>query len=295
MPELPEIEMVRRAVGPRLVGRTVVSADVRQPKVVAHPDVDDFLDRIVGRTFTSLDRRGKYLIAVLDDGQRMVMHMRMTGCLLVTPADMPEERHTHIVMPLDDGSQLRFSDMRRFGRFWLFRKDEDDDISGVSKLGPEPSDPSLDPDYLKDRLGSCRRAIKDCLLDQSVVAGIGNIYSDEILFNCGIDPSCQACRLDRADWERLADEIPRCMRFFVENNEMSPEEWLESMGREYRNTPYIRIYGHAGEPCPKCGETLARTVIGGRSSGRRRTFTLPEVPEGASLTGPESAEAVSRS
>ena len=200
MPELPEIEMVRRAVGPRLVGRTVVSADVRQPKVVAHPDVDDFLDRIVGRTFTSLDRRGKYLIAVLDDGQRIVMHMRMTGCLLVTPADMPEERHTHIVMPLDDGSQLRFSDMRRFGRFWLFRKDEDDDISGVSKLGPEPSDPSLDPDYLKDRLGSCRRAIKDCLLDQSVVAGIGNIYSDEILFDTGIDPSCPANILSDEDW-----------------------------------------------------------------------------------------------
>ena len=247
MPELPEIEMVRRAVGPRLVGRTVVSADVRQPKVVAHPDVDDFLDRIVGRTFTSLDRRGKYLIAVLDDGQRMVMHMRMTGCLLVTPADMPEERHTHIVMPLDDGSQLRFSDMRRFGRFWLFRKDEDDDISGVSKLGPEPSDPSLDPDYLKDRLGSCRRAIKDCLLDQSVVAGIGNIYSDE-------------------DWDKLAADIPRAMGFFTENNTVSPEEYLESRGRGYRNTPLIRIYGHAGEPCPVCGTTLVRSVICGRSS-----------------------------
>ena len=266
MPELPEIEMVRRAVGPRLVGRTVVSADVRQPKVVAHPYVDDFLDRIVGRTFTSLDRRGKYLIAVLDDGQRMVMHMRMTGCLLVTPADMPEERHTHIVMPLDDGSQLRFSDMRRFGRFWLFRKDEDDDISGVSKLGPEPSDPSLDPDYLKDRLGSCRRAIKDCLLDQSVVAGIGNIYSDEILFDTGIDPSCPANILSDEDWDKLAADIPRAMGFFTENNTVSPEEYLESRGRGYRNTPLIRIYGHAGEPCPVCGTTLVRSVICGRSS-----------------------------
>ena len=239
MPELPEIETMRRAIAPGMTGRTVVEVDVRQPKVVADLDAEEFVNRLLGRTFTDLTRRGKAIIAWMDDGQRMVMRMGMTGCVVVAPHDHPEDRHTHA---------------------------DDEDTSGIRELGPEPDDPALTAEYLERRLGGCHRAIKTCLLDQSVVAGIGNIYSDEILFNCGIDPSCQACRLDRADWEHLADEIPRCIGFFVENNEMSPGEWLESMGREYRNTPYIRIYGHAGEPCPKCGETLARTVIGGRSS-----------------------------
>ena len=276
MPELPEIETMRRAIRPGVMGRRITAVEVRQPKVVADLDATEFENRLLGRTFTDLTRRGKAIVAWMDDGQRMVMRMGMTGCVVIAPRDHPEDRHTHIVVSLDDGDELRFSDMRRFGRFWLFRAD-DEDTSGIRELGPEPDDPTLTAEYLEKRLGGCHRAIKTCLLDQSVVAGIGNIYSDEILFNCGIDPSCQACRLDRADWERLADEIPRCIGFFVENNEMSPGEWLEnnemspgewleSMGREYRNTPYIRIYGHAGEPCPKCGETLVRSVIGGRSS-----------------------------
>ncbi len=265
MPELPEIETMRRAIRPGVMGRRITAVEVRQPKVVADLDATEFANRLLGRTFTDLTRRGKAIVAWMDDGQRMVMRMGMTGCVVVAPHDHPEDRHTHIVISLDDGDELRFSDMRRFGRFWLFRAD-DEDTSGIRNLGPEPDDPALTAEYLEERLGGCRRAIKTCLLDQSVVTGIGNIYSDEILFECGIDPSCQAYRLDRADWEKLADEIPRCMRFFVENNEMSPDEWLESMGREYRNTPYIRIYGHSGEPCPVCGTTLVRKVVGGRSS-----------------------------
>ena len=121
-------------------------------------------------------------------------------------------------------------------------------------------------EYLENRIGNSRRAVKECLLDQGVVAGIGNIYSDEILFDTNIDPMCPACLLGHEDWERLAEEIPRALRFFIEKNEISPEEWLEGKGKEYRNTPYIRIYGHAGQPCPVCGTPLVRRVIGGRSS-----------------------------
>lgn len=193
------------------------------------------------------------------------MHMRMTGCLVVSPADRPEDRHTHVVIRLDDGKEVRFSDIRRFGRLWLFG-DGEEDTSGTSSLGPEPDDPCLTPDYLSERIGGSHRTVKECLLDQSVVAGIGNIYSDEILFSCRIDPSRPACLLDEDDWVRLSEEIPRCMKFFTESNEVSPDEWLESGGRSYRNTPFIRIYGHAGEPCPVCGTTLVRDVVGGRGS-----------------------------
>lgn len=266
MPELPEIETMRRAICPGIVGQTISSVNVRHPKILANLDSEDFERRLLNRTFMDLTRRGKALIAMMDDGQRMIMRMGMTGCLVVAPGDHPEDRHTHIVITMDGGNELRFSDMRRFGRFWLFLEDESDTTSGISDLGLEPDDPGLTTEYLEGRLGTCHRAIKTCLLDQSVVAGIGNIYSDEILFDCGINPECPACRLDRDDWMRLATEIPSCIGFFVEKNEVSAEEWLESMGHEYRNTPFIRIYGHSGEPCPSCGETLVRKVIGGRSS-----------------------------
>ena len=266
MPELPEIETVRRVVGPQMVGRRVTEVSVRHPKVIGRPDPESFAERLVGRTFTDLTRRGKNLTAILDDGSRMVMHMRMTGCLVVAPHDRPEEPHTHIVIGLDDGMELRFSDTRRFGRFWLLADGEDDDCTGVCKLGPEPFDPSFTAEYLENRIGGSRRTIKECLLDQSVVAGIGNIYSDEILFNTGIDPLCPACHLCHEDWKYLAKEIPRALRFFIEKNKISPDDWLEGKGREYRNTPYIRIYGHSGEPCPVCGTPLVRRVIGGRSS-----------------------------
>lgn len=266
MPELPEIETVRRVVGPQMVGRRVTEVSVRHPKVIGRPDPESFAERLVGRTFTDLTRRGKNLTAILDDGSRMVMHMRMTGCLVVAPHDRPEEPHTHIVIGLDDGMELRFSDTRRFGRFWMLADGEDDDCTGICKLGPEPFDPSFTAEYLENRIGGSRRAIKECLLDQGVVAGIGNIYSDEILFDTGIDPVCPACLLDHDDWSRLAEEIPRALGFFIEKNEISPEEWLEGKGKEYRNTPYIRIYVHAGQPCPVCGTPLVRRVVGGRSS-----------------------------
>ena len=266
MPELPEIETVRRVIGPQIVGRRVTEVSVRHPNVVGHPDPESFAEHLVGKTFTDMTRRGKSLTAILDDRSRMVMHMRMTGCLVVAPRDRPEEPHTHIVISLDDGNELRFSDTRRFGRFWLLAEGEEDDCTGICNLGPEPFDPSFTAEYLKNRVGNSRRAIKECLLDQGVVAGIGNIYSDEILFDTNIDPMCPACLLGHKDWERLAEEIPRALRFFIEKNEISPEEWLEGKGKEYRNTPYIRIYGHAGQPCPVCGTPLVRRVIGGRSS-----------------------------
>ena len=168
MPELPEIETVRRVVGPQIVGRRVASASVRHPKVIGSPDPDRFIQRLTGRKFTDLTRRGKILTAQLDDGERMVMHMRMTGCLVVAPHDRPEDPHTHIVVRLDDGMELRFSDTRRFGRFWLLAEGEDDDCTGLSKLGPEPFDPSFTAEYLEGHIGSSRRAIKECLHRPSV-------------------------------------------------------------------------------------------------------------------------------
>lgn len=179
---------------------------------------------------------------------------------------MPEEKHTHLVFRLSSGQDLRFSDTRRFGRFWLIASGEADPYSGVEKLGIEPLSSECNVEYLKTHLEKRKKTVKECLLDQSVVAGIGNIYSDEILFAARLHPARPANSLTEDEWGRLAAAIPRQLSYFIEKNKTTPEEYLESKGRDYRNTPFLQVYGHEGEPCSMCGEILCRTVIGGRGS-----------------------------
>ncbi len=266
MPELPEVETIRRVIEPQIRGLAIEQAAVSRPEVIAHPGADEFCRRLTGQVFESVARRGKFLVMQLESGDRMIIHLRMTGCLLATPAACPAEKHTHIIIRLNDGRELRFSDTRRFGRFWLLQKGEADTYSGMEKLGREPLAPDFTADYLSDCLGKRRKTIKECLMDQSVIAGIGNIYSDEILFAAGIYPARPANTLTGAEWERLAGVIPERLSFFIRKNEITPEEYLETKGKDYRNTPFLKVYGHEGEPCPVCKTALSRMVIGGRSS-----------------------------
>lgn len=265
MPELPEVETVKNVTAPQICGRRIERVTLDRREVIAHPAPDDFVSLVTGRAVTGMGRRGKFLRFFLDDGAEMVLHLRMTGQLLVVPPDFPAEKHTHAAFSLSGHLQLRFADMRRFGRFWLLRKGEKD-CTGMNSLGLEPFDAALTPVWLKDRLGASRRAVKTCLLDQSVVAGIGNIYSDEILFAARIRPTRAACSLSRPEWERLTRAIREVMRFHVERIAVSAEEFLRGRGKEYRNTPLLKVYGHDGDPCPVCGAALQRAVVVGRSS-----------------------------
>ena len=148
MPELPEIEAIKRVIEPQIKGFAVQRITVNRPEVVAHPSsADEFCTRITGQFFTEIDRRGKFLILCLNSGDKVVLHLRMTGCLLVTPADYPEEKHTHLVFHLSGGRELRFSDTRRFGRFWLLRQGEADTYTGMEKLGAEPFEPGFSGEY----------------------------------------------------------------------------------------------------------------------------------------------------
>lgn len=269
MPELPEVETVRRVLAPQLTGRRISAVRAPWPGVLARPagDAAAFAAAVCGRAITGMDRRGKFLALLLDDAGTVRLHLRMTGQLLLCPPGWPELPHTHLTFALDDGSELRYADARRFGRFWYLAPGEADTYSGVAKLGPEPFDPALTAAYLRDTLGSRRAAIKSCLLDQSAVAGIGNIYSDEILFAVRIRPDRPACTLTAAEWRRLAAEIPAQLRQQVAWNDISPADYLAGAGQDYRNTPHLQVYGHEGSPCPRCGKAqLRRTVIAGRSS-----------------------------
>lgn len=266
MPELPEVETVKRVLKSQLQGLTIRNISIRRPEIISHPDSDTFSRCLTGQTISGMARRGKFLLILLESGDRVIIHLRMTGCLLLAPADLPEKKHTHLVFQLNGDRELRFSDTRRFGRFWLLRDGEPDTYSGVEKLGKEPFDSGFSADYLSSRLGKRKKAIKECLLEQSVIAGIGNIYSDEILFEARLHPGRPANSLTRVEWERLAAAIPERLAYFISKNEITPEEYLETKGQDYRNTPFLKVYGKEGQPCPVCGHPLKRIVIGGRSS-----------------------------
>lgn len=266
MPESPEVETVRRIIEPQLAGQSILSVKVYHPQIIAHPAAEAFPALLACQTFARLSRRGKFLSFHFESGARLVLHLRMTGQLLVTSKDFPEEKHTHLVAELSGGQQMRYIDVRRFGRFWYLAEDEQDLFTGWDKLGVEPFSAELSGSYLREKLGSRKTPIKEMLLDQTVVAGIGNIYSDEILFSARIHPRQQCCELSTRAWNRLAREIKQIMQWGVESNAMTPEEYLAGKGKEYRNTPELKVYGREGEPCVRCGKTIRRIVLGGRSS-----------------------------
>ena len=251
---------------PQVKGLSITAVTVNRPEVIGYPTAEEFCQALTGQTIDTMTRRGKFLSALLDSGDYFVLHLRMTGCLLLTPADYPAEKHTHIVFHLNSGDKLRFSDTRRFGRFWLFHKGERDTYSGTDKLGLEPFDAGLTADYLQQHFGKRKKAVKECLLDQSVIAGIGNIYSDEILFAAKIHPARPANSLTKTEWKRLTDAVPERLAYFIEKNALTQAEYLESKGQDYRNTPFLQVYGRGEEPCPSCGAILCRITVGGRSS-----------------------------
>ena len=266
MPELPEVETVKRVLTPLLEGRKITGVQVNHLAVIAYPQTSELDILCKNCVFKNVNRRGKFIIFVFENDDKIIVHLRMTGCLTVAPDEYEMPKHTHLVFELDNKTQLRFTDPRRFGRVWYIKSNETDSISGIQKLGLEPDDKALDADYLKSKLGKRRTTIKQCLLDQSVVAGIGNIYSDEILFAAKINPNRCACNLTAENWQTLAKVIPERLNFFVAKNEISAEDYLKGMGKDYRNTPFLQVYGREGKPCPVCGEILRKKTIGGRSS-----------------------------
>ncbi len=265
MPELPEVETTRRILAPFLVGRSIHRIQLHQPGVIAHPSAAHFTSERFPTPIASLGRRGKYLWLDFADESRMVIHLRMTGALIVVAPAHPLEKHTHVVWDLSDGMQLRFSDPRRFGRIWHFAAGEPDQLSGLHRLGREPND-QVTTAYLRQTCGKRRAPIKNCLLDQHIIAGIGNIYADEILFASRIQPARQACSLTVQEWQQLAQAIPERIAFFTARNAIAAADFFAAHGRAYRNTPHLQVYGRMGMPCRVCHTILQRTVIGGRGS-----------------------------
>lgn len=266
MPELPEVETVRRSLKPLLNKKQIERVEIYQPVVVAHPSAAAFREGLLGRRIVGFDRRGKYLILWLEREGRLVVHLRMTGRLLYTNREEPVAKHTHLIFFFADGQQLRYCDTRRFGRLWLLEKGEEDVYTGMAKLGPEPFAPPFGAAYLCNTLRNRRITIKQALLDQSVVAGLGNIYTDESLFVARIHPARPMDTLRLEEWEALADAIPRVLASSIENRGTSFRDYMDSLGRRGENLAHLYVYAQKGKPCKICGQPVERTVLAGRST-----------------------------
>jgi formamidopyrimidine-DNA glycosylase len=267
MPELPEVETVRMSLEPSVVGRTIVDLRVGAFKgVVGEEDADAVAARVRGRRIVALRRRGKYLIADLDDDTALLIHLRMTGSLVRLDHDAQPQRFEHLAIALDDGTELRFADQRKFGRVLHIPPSA---IAALdARLGPEPLSPHFTSDALAHSLSRRSGRLKSVLLDQSLIAGLGNIYVDEALFRARIHPLRDADSLTLAEVRRLHHAIRAVLREGLTNRGTSFSSFRDGYGASGNNQHNLRVYGRgaSGAPCPRCGGPLVRLTIGGRGS-----------------------------
>ena len=267
MPELPEVETIARTLEPKLSGLTFTGMQVMLPKIVSTPsDIGLFTDRLSGKKIEQVSRRGKYLLFSLTEDYTLVFHFRMTGSLVYCQAEQPVAKHTHVVMELDNGDLLRYADMRQFGRIWLFANEDLEQLHGYNTLGIEPLSTSFTTNYFRKELKSQHRQIKQILLDQTFIAGLGNIYTDEALNRAKINPETTATSLNPRAVSKLHKSIRAVLQEGINNRGTTISDYIDGEGRSGEFQNKLRVYGKEGLPCANCGTAIVRKKIDGRSS-----------------------------
>ena len=273
MPELPEVETIAQDLRPQLAGRRIESVQLtRDPairkRLVRYPNATRFLRSLRGRTIRSVERRGKYLVMPLDkDGERLVVHLGMTGHLRVWEPEETPVKHTHLRALLDSGLELRYDDPRQFGRLLLGTQEELVAARAFpAKLGPEPIRGDLTEAEFDRIVKSRRRPIKSALLDQSFLAGVGNIYADEACFRAGIRPSRWTHRLTARERRALYSAIQEVLENSIAARGSSIINYVDAFGVRGGNQEKLLVYGRRGEPCVKCGTPLQGTRLAGRGT-----------------------------
>jgi formamidopyrimidine-DNA glycosylase len=263
MPELPEVETIKNLLrqgkgnNPSLLGMVVANAHLLWDRTLAQPSPQEFTPRVIGQRVEEIERRGKFLHFRLSRDS-LLIHLRMSGDLLVRPTDMPVGAYDRLVLDMQEGIRLVFSDPRKFGRVWLV--DQPQAILGA--LGPEPFDPQLTPEEFHRRLQGHQRRIKPLLMDQSFLAGLGNIYTDEALHLARVHPLQLSNRISLVASARLLESIRNVLVEGIRRNGASID-WVYR-GGDFQN--HFRVYQRTGEPCPVCGTPIARIVVGQRGT-----------------------------
>jgi formamidopyrimidine-DNA glycosylase len=262
MPELPEVQNLINTLAPKVCGATITGASVLCERSIAEPDAGLFAEQVAGHTVLGIERRGKYLDFQLDSGWHLVVHLRMTGRLLIFEDGCPAPAWARVALFLADGRTIWFSDLRKFGRLALTRRP----AATIAELGPEPFDPCLDEASFHARMAGRRRPIKTLLLDQAFIAGLGNIYADESLFEAGIHPLTPAGSLSRKQAATLLASIRAVLQRAIANRGTTLRDYVDAEGRRGENQEHLNVYGRNGQPCRRCQTTIQRLRLAGRST-----------------------------
>jgi formamidopyrimidine-DNA glycosylase len=267
MPELPEVETIRLALEPYVVGRTFDRVDINDPRLVRPFEPLAVGAELEGERVAALERRGKYLIVRFESGRALLIHLRMTGSLRHVGAGgkLSDDPHRRAVVKLDDGSDVAYRDVRRFGTWHLLEPHEVDEYLG-RRLGGEPLARTFTGPRLGERLAGRRAPLKAALLDQRTVAGLGNIYVDEALWRAQLHPLREAGSLDADELRRLTKAIREALRAGLARQGASLRDYSTPDGRRGRAQERFRVYGREGEPCPRCGTPIDKIRTGGRGT-----------------------------
>ncbi len=257
MPELPEVETIARALKSELVGRTILSADLRWARTLATPSPAQFKKQIVGQEILDVSRRAKYIVIRLKT-YNLLVHLRMSGDLVIRAGKIKPEKHDRLLLHLSDHNHLAFNDTRKFGRVWL--TDQPEKILG--KLGPEPLEKNFTAQWLFENLHKRKRQLKPLLLDQTFLAGLGNIYTDECLHIAQLHPLAASNTVTQKQAAALHKAIRAVLKEGIRRNGASID-WVYR-GGDYQN--YFRVYDRADQPCPICGTKIQKFTIGQRGT-----------------------------
>lgn len=263
MPELPEVETIRRGLAPLITGKIILSAIFRV-KGLRWPFPADLDGLPAGQTIHAVERRAKYLLLRCDRGT-LILHLGMSGYLRVIDKNLPPGKHDHVDLILDDGHALRFNDSRRFGAL-LWTTDDPRNHPLLAGLGPEPLDQTMTGDYLHQRSRGRKVAVKSFIMDQRIVVGVGNIYASEALFRAGIHPAREVGRISSERYRRLAEVIREVLEAAIAAGGTTIRDFSDSEGKPGYFALQLQMYGREGEPCPGCGRPISQGRIGQRST-----------------------------
>jgi formamidopyrimidine-DNA glycosylase len=267
MPELPEVETVRRGLATRMIGRRIVKAELRRPDL-RRPFPPLLAERLTGALIGELSRRGKYILIALDDTGVLLLHLGMSGRITAGGNNAPVEKHDHVILTLDDGTVVRFNDARRFGLLDYMARGSEAAHPLLAEMGPEPLEAGFDGAYLEKVLAGKMTPIKSALLDQKIVAGLGNIYVCEALYRAAISPRRRAATVGGARAARLANAIRDVLGEAIEAGGSSLRDYVQANGELGYFQHRWAVYGKEGEPCPSCtcAEGVRRITQAGRST-----------------------------
>jgi formamidopyrimidine-DNA glycosylase len=266
MPELPEVETVRRTLAPAIGAKIVSAWDSGKGLHMQRKPPRARLRGLAGAKIRAIRRHGKYLLVDLDADKTLLVHLGMTGRFLIAAHGAPRAKHTHVVLELADGRSLRFVDARRFGQIDVLDRAHEHEHVALVGLGPDPLVHGIDVAALLARAKKKKATLKAFVLDQGVLAGVGNIYASEALWRAKLRPTTRAYKLTATSAARLADAIREVLDHALEHNGTSLRDFVDADGAAGENADYLWVYGRAGQPCPRCRNAIRRAVHQGRAT-----------------------------